>query len=377
MAYVYKPQGRTTYLCRYKDAATGKWKTKAGYADKSASKQLAARLERESAQRREGILPPEHSTSPIAEHVAAFLAHLRAKEVSSDHVETRERHIGAVAAACNWSTLSDLNGSQLELWLAARRQNDVKARAEGKTLKRARFSARTSNHYLQSLKHFARWCCRCRPPRLTEDPFAHVAGVNAEVDRRHERRALEPGEFADLVVAARTGGSYLGFTGPTRAVLYLTAAYTGLRASELASLTPASFNFDAKPPVWFIAAASEKARRGDSLPLHADLIQELKRYVRKVKPGEPLWPGTWAEICAAAKMLRRDLAAAGIPYKTTAGVFDFHALRVQFITGLARAGVPLQAAQRLARHCDPRLTASVYTRLGRADLAGELGKLTA
>jgi hypothetical protein len=71
----------------------------------------------------------------------------------------------------------------------------------------------------------------------------------------------------------------------------------------------------------------------------------------------PLWPGTWHE--SAAEMLRKDLAAARATWlleapneaertkreKTTylcptdkAGrVFDFHALRGQFITGLARS----------------------------------------
>jgi len=48
-------------------------------------------------------------------------------------------------------------------------------------------------------------------------------------------------------------------------------------------------------------------------------------------------------------------------------VFDFHGLRVAFVTNLARAGVALQQAQKLARHSDPKLTANIYTRLGDAD----------
>ena len=65
--------------------------------------------------------------------------------------------------------------------------------------------------------------------------------------------------------------------------------------------------------------------------------------------GAKLWPGTWADD--SATMLRHDLAAAGIPYEDTAGrVFDFHALRHQFISNLAAAGVHPKEAQTLARH---------------------------
>ena len=42
---------------------------------------------------------------------------------------------------------------------------------------------------------------------------------------------------------------------------------------------------------------------------------------------------------------------------------------------LARAGVSLQAAQKLARHSDPRLTANTYTSLSTDDLAAELARV--
>ena len=76
-------------------------------------------------------------------------------------------------------------------------------------------------------------------------------------------------------------------------------------------------------------------------------------------------------------MLREDLAAASIPYETSEGVFDFHALRGQFATALARAGVPLTDAQKLLRHSSPLLTANFYTHLSTAELAAQLGKLPA
>jgi hypothetical protein len=45
----------------------------------------------------------------------------------------------------------------------------------------------------------------------------------------------------------------------------------------------------------------------------------------------------------------------------------FHALRVTFVTSLARVGAPLPLPQRMARHSTPSLTSSIYTRLGGDD----------
>ena len=70
---------------------------------------------------------------------------------------------------------------------------------------------------------------------------------------RRVRRPLTDDEFARLIRAAEAGDEFRGLSGPDRAVLYVTAGYTGLRASELASLTPASFQFDAATPSLIVA----------------------------------------------------------------------------------------------------------------------------
>jgi integrase len=77
-------------------------------------------------------------------------------------------------------------------------------------------------------------------------------------------------------------------------------------------------------------------------------------------------------------MLRADLATAELPYEDAGGrVFDFHALRGQFVTALARAGVQLVRAQKLARHSTPNLTANSYTHLALADMREDVERLAA
>jgi integrase len=212
--------------------------------------------------------------------------------------------------------------------------------------------------------------------RTPYDALVSLSRQNAEVDVRHPRRALGADLFAQLVEAARVGKAFRGLTGPDRAILYTTAAYTGLRASELASLTPESFELDAALPTLTVEAAYSKRRRQDTIVLRPDLAKLLGEYITPKEPGCPLWPGTWVDI--GAEMVRLDLAAAGIPYADERGLlYDFHALRHEFITGLVTAGVSPKAAQDLARHSDIRLTMNVYTHLGLHDRAAALERLPA
>ena len=174
-------------------------------------------------------------------------------------------------------------------------------------------------------------------------------------------------------------------------MLYRVAAMTGLRASELASLTPASFDLAADVPTVTLEAAYSKHRREDVLPLHPDLVARLRQWLSEreraqddqrailslnraadVKP-ERLFPGTWSE--RAYKMLRNDLEAAGIPYVTADGIADFHSLRHTFISNLAACGIHPKLAQQLARHSTIALTMDRYTHLGLIDMNSALESL--
>ena len=205
-------------------------------------------------------------------------------------------------------------------------------------------------------------------------------------------------------------GKFKGADGVCRSVtLYLTALFTGLRASELASLTESSFDLTTNPPTVTVGACYSKHRCEDVLPLHAALATQLgdwlvkcrqtaqqaisdesetlpirpasapspngKRSAKTVsaKPVERIWPGTWIE--RSAEMLRDDLEAASIPYSTDDGVFDFHAFRHQFITSLAKNGVHPKLAQTLTRHSTITLTMDRYSHVGLLDMTTALGSL--
>lgn len=182
--------------------------------------------------------------------------------------------------------------------------------------------------------------------------------LNAKADRKHVRRALTRSELTRLIETTATSKKTLLRLSPTdRAMLYAIASYTGLRASEIASLTPSAFDLDARTVN--VQACYSKRRRADTLPLHVSLVERLRLWLTG---REKLWHGLYpSKRVHLALMVRRDLKRAGIEYRTDKGVVDFHALRHTFITQLARSGVFPAQAKELARHSTITLTMDAYT----------------
>jgi integrase len=228
-----------------------------------------------------------------------------------------------------------------------------------------------SNHILTAVHAFTRWCV---PRYLDADPM-HGARPVPVTKRKFERRPLTPEELDRLVTA--TAGRYSRCAVPSRdrAVAYLVVVYTGFRLAELARLTPASFRLDDDPPV--VILGPSKGKPGCVQVLPEAIVPRLREYLKDKPATRRLWHGSmWADKSGASDVLKRDLAAAGIPYKDETGrVVNFHALRTTYATWLARAGVPIQHAQRLLRHSDPRTTMAHYVRLGLSDYLPELAKL--
>ena len=169
---------------------------------------------------------------------------------------------------------------------------------------------------------------------------------------------------------------------------------TGLRASELRSLTPASFDLDAETPTVTVAAACSKRRRDDVLPMRSDLADALAAWLEDKPADAKLFPTLPRN---AARMLRSDLKAARadwiaeakieqerqkrekadfLCYRNASGeVADFHATRHTFISGIVAGGASVKVAQELARHSTPTLTIGRYSHTRLHDVAAALESL--
>ena len=367
MPSIYRPTYRRDgklkrmkkWYIRYRDHE-GKHKTVPGFTDRTATQQLAVKLEREASMIRAGLLEPAvlYQNISIQEHLDAFEASLKAKDVSTDQIRLVVNRCGSLLKAAKITRLGGINAELIANALARMRET----KKDGKR----GTSAQTSNHYLRAIKQFTRWLRLEK--RFVDDPLTRLEMLNVEVDRRHDRRALNDEEVGKLLAATQSGKKVYGFEPADREMLYIMALSSGLRASELASLTTDGLDLESSPPIVTVQAGYSKRRRRDILPLPADILSAAREWLSVRPIGQPLWPGNWAANKYAGKMLQIDLEAAGIPYVDANGLFaDFHALRHTYITNLARNGVPLATAQKLARHSTPMLTAQRYTHIDLQD----------
>ena len=355
--------------------------------DKTAAQAMLGDMLRRVERERAGVVAPheEHRRRPLADLLAEYKRHLLDRGNGKDHAAQVARRCQAVFTGVGAVLLADLDATAAEGWLADQRRTNP------------RFGAQNSNHHVANLKAFGNWLTRAR--RAADNPFRFLSKLNVAVDVRHRRRGLSVDEFAGLLAAAESDRPFRGLPGGDRAMLYRVAAYSGLRASELASLTPASFDLSADPPTVTVEAGYSKRKRRDQVPLHPDLVTLLRDWLTARDAGERLWPGRWAADHGAVDLIRRDLANARMAYLTAATgsaererregddfltahnsvgeVIDFHSLRHQFVTSLVAAGVAPKDAQALARHSTITLTLDRYAHVGIRDTAAAVARLPA
>ncbi len=383
---------------------------------------MAAEAERKAQRVRDGLEARDderHPGRPVAANLAEYERHLLNLGNTPDHVTTTVARIRKCAAACGWRLARDIDAvrlaeaaakltrpkkvlaistgtadgcvkaaealgisyATLAAWrrrgcpLPQRGQVDLAAVADWHNATfPARAADRTRLAHVKACKAFTRWLHNNR--RLPADPLVAMSADGDGAEAMVRRRALAANEFARLLAATEAGREVEGLDGPTRALAYRFAALTGLRRDEVGAVTPARLDF-AAGFVSLPEGGATKNWKGAEIPLRADLAERLAAWIaeRRIGRDQPLFPV--AERDGAA-MLRADLEAAGLPYRDGDGrQFDFHALRSQFGTDLARAGVPLATAQKLLRHSTPALTARHYTHLNLADLAGAVEQLPA
>jgi integrase len=237
-------------------------------------------------------------------------------------------------------------------------------------------SIQTANHYLTIVKSFTRWMVKDR--RIPDNPLAHVTSGNVKLDRRHDRRPLALEEIRLLIsTAQQSATTFRELAGADRAALYAVACVSGLRAGELAELSPSCFDLDGSPPTVTLPATSTKNGCTAVQPLPPDFVEMLRSYLAGRPADGLIWPGSW--FLTGAEMLRIDLEAAGIPYVMEGPdgplFSDFHSLRHSFVALLDQSGATLKEAMQLARHSDPKLTMARYGRAQIHDLGEAVNRM--
>jgi integrase len=396
------------YVAKYRDGAGVVQIVATGCRDEQAARRVLADLERRAELVRSGVITAgedgaaQHQGALFAEHLEAYLASLEAAGACPEHRKERRRQLRRLAVDCGWRTLADLRRDGCERWVASHTRNGM--------------GARTRNSYLTSAVAFGNWAVETG--RLLRNPFDRIPRADEKVDPRRQRRAMTETELGQLLNVARErplldaltvrkgprkGERYadvrpevrqrLELLGRERALIYKSLLLTGLRKGELASLTVASLHLDADVAFAQLAAADEKNREGNAIPIRNDLAGDIRQWLAdklarlqaeavrtgapipaRLPPDAPLFDVP-DKLC---KILNRDLRLAGIPKSDDRGrVLDVHALRHTFGTLLSKGGVAPRTAQAAMRHSKIDLTMTVYTDPKLLDVRGALDALPA
>ncbi len=322
-----------------------------GYADKAATRQKAAQLERSAERCQAGLTDQyaEQKKRSLSEHLQDFRKSLTAGN-SDAHVRITLARIKRVFDSCGFCYWSDIQANKIMDFLA-----NLKKRS-GDTI-----SNTTFNHYLTSVRMFCAWMVRER--RSAESPVKYLKRLKTvEADRR----PLDFDEVCRLLAATEQAPFRFGMSGHARAVLYLTGIETGLRVRELQSLTAGSFDFD-------VATATVKpefckdGKKAVQLLKHKRAAQLRAFFADKLPNAKAFdMPSHYR----TAKMLHADCQAANIPIVDDAGrKIVFHSLRHTLATELDRTGASLKEQMTIMRHSDKsNLTLGTYTHIRTYDI---------
>ncbi len=240
-------------------------------------------------------------------------------------------------------------------------------------------SGKTVSNKVQNLRGMLLWCFR--RGHIDGNPLRELGRFNTEPT--FVRRAMTQDEYHLL----------LAHCASHRRLLYETAVCSGLRENELRMLQPKDLDRD--NIALRISHLVDKGRRNRIQYIPAALMERLNAFAemgeakrlykmiyrrqgdrpnRKAPPGDPLLyvPAN------TATMLRKDLDAAGIPFKTERGRLDFHALRTAYVNFLLDVGAAPKELQDLARHQTLEMTMNIYGRANdgrKRGLVASLGEM--
>jgi integrase len=318
-----------------------------------------------------------HAERTLTEHAADFHNRHRKRKPTEEYAKLAAGRLTSILNECGFVSLTDIQAEHaadaVKVFLDKLQDGTVQVA----TRRGQHRSVKSANEYLAIVKSFTRWLHS--KGRIAADRLADMEKLERkDADIRHGRRDLSPDELGlllDATLASRRVKYNLD--GADRYHLYLTAASTGFRVSELASMTPESFDLDGDTPTATVQAGCTKNREQAVQPLPASVATALRGYLEAKPAGVAVWPaGCWP--VHASIMIRRDLEAARtawlslspnaaerakrerssfLSYRDASGRHaDFHALRHTFITMVGKLGVSAKEHQELARHSTYALT---------------------
>jgi integrase len=378
MATIFKRGGKGKrggrYYISYFDHKGKRQSRSARTTDKATAERIAAKLEADAALRRDGVVDPEldaiceQSRRSVESHVKDYEAKMGAANRASQHITTTVAYIRAICKDRKFEKVADITSDGVHQYAGF--------------LKDQGRSTRTVQAYLTAIKGFTKWLAAQH--KLPRDPLTSVKKPNPKSDRRRERRMLLPEEWRWLRATLIEAPMREAMSAEERMLLYATAIQTGLRSSELRSLTRGRLFLDGDEPFITCKAGSTKNRQDARQYIQPALAELLREHIATKAPHASVFgmpPRT-----DVAGMFRADMADARYAWlkaakqdseeylrrvesdflgeKNHEGEFlDFHSLRHTCGAWLATAGAHPKAVQSVMRHSTIVLTMDTYGHL--------------
>ena len=371
---IFKRREDGPYCISWYDAQDKRREHNTRTTDKQTAERILADKLADVALRREGIIDARQealaiqSNRPIEEHLTDFEAMLTARQRSENHISRTIAFVREVCSEAGFEKPNDISADGVNRVMAA--------------MKSAGRAPRTIQARVVATKSFTKWLTDHN--KLAHDPLRSVKRPSTKADRRLRRRMLTPGEWPYLRAATLASGQQYGMNPLDRMALYALAIQTGLRSSELRSLTKADLFLSGEKPYVRCRAENTKNHHEARQYIQADLAGELRRIVATKTPNASLFnlPNGWE----MATMLRGDLEAARqhwldeVKHEPEARAkraecdfladtnydgesLDFHSLRHTCGSWLALQGVHPNVIKTVMRHSSITLTMDTYGHL--------------
>jgi len=352
--------------------------------DKQASLAMLAKLIRDQEYEAAGLINPyaKFLDKPILEHLEDYLYALQEEGVTSFYIHEKGRILKNIFRDLSIKSFKDITVEKMDFYLRnLKRKSKMKSNVP--------LAPNTKLVHRNSVIGFANWLKR--KGRIENNQLVNITVPKGKPLR--VRRALSITEIQKLLIATKErpkkegmvnkGGKmpdglpkskiriwnailkpetiqHLVNLGEERALIYKTAIFTGLRKGELKALKVCYLDYESKPfPSIRLSGEFTKNGKAALISLVPSLAAELKDFIIKHKKNKNEYIFNVPEKIHT--IFKRDLEAAGIPYKSDDGRYaDFHALRTSANTMLGCMDIPIKIRQLFMRHSDIRLTVGTY-----------------
>ena len=299
-----------------------------------------------------------HISTPLSDHLKDFIESRRAENRKGRYIKQIQSYIKDVLDGCKLRIWSEIDGTAVMLYLAKGRGNDTedvidKSKYLHKGKLRTKYGQGTYNTKVRAFKSFVIWLEKAR--KLTPNPMDDIQEIHQTVERK-KRRAMTDEQKRRLLQITKAEPKRFNLTGHERYLVYRLTSEIGARYSEVKGVQVLSFNLRSTQPSLEIPAHLQKNKKASQHCLGIGLASELRDYFSDKAPTDRAFKGL-PHSTDAAKMLRADLAAAGIEYtNANREDLDFHSLRVTFGTNVGLSGVAPDTIRLKMRHANIRTT---------------------